>query len=130
MTRQRQASGGDHVDLIDDFYYGSSSLYTQIVTGNVLGFGQNCYYNSNVSGLTGGFNVFSYAGGGSVVNFSNWVSTYKMDAGGYNENVALDTDMKSTSTHCTGFGWVRGWPGANIAGGCDFYRIGKAQNCF
>lgn len=128
-SAQTTYGGGNHIDLIDDFHYGTSTVYTQVVTGTALAFARNCYYNSGISGLTGGFDVFGN-GPGSIVNFSNWHSTYQMDRSSYNENVALDASMRATSTHCTGSGWERAWPGANIVGGCDFYDLGGVAACF
>jgi len=123
--------GGNNVHMVTVLRTNSDSEFTSIVTGGKLVFADNCYYNSSISGLTNGFNLFgdnSSSSSGSIVNFSHWVTDYSISSDEFNENPSFDTDMRAASADCTGRGWEAEWPGRSID--CDYLSAKSATPCF
>lgn len=116
-SAQTTYGGGNYNGMVVIDPYGADAAFTAIITGGVLSFGgagslSNCYYNSAIAGLTGGFCVYCDPGAsaGSTVNYSGWKSPYSYDTTGTaNANPTLDANYRVTTTCTTGTGWEAEW---------------------
>lgn len=128
IVDQNATCGSTENLMVNVFAYGNDTLYASIITGSKLNVNNNCWYNSNVSGLTDCFNVFGEDGPGTdgeLVNFANWQSTYGFDVNGYNENPLLSAEQfRATSTNCTGKGWEAEWPTPSTGGSGGNIKLG------
>lgn len=76
----------------------------------------NCFYNASVSGLTGAFEVFPTAAGGSSNNLTAWnaISGVGTDI---EQDPAHDSQPAATSVSCVGKGWIDASSVTVISGG-------------
>lgn len=93
------------VRLDDDTAPHSETSRAALIDGGKLTSNGNCFYNASVSGLTGAFEVFPTASGGSSNNLTNWnlITGVGTDI---EEDPAFDSQPSATSTNCLGKGWL------------------------
>lgn len=85
--------------------YGTDDFYSSVVSGNMLSFSSNCYYNPNQTAM---FGLFSYNYGtnmsaGGLYDFATWRSK-GYDSGSSVTNPQLDSNFVPQASTCSAFG--------------------------
>ena len=87
-------------------HYSSNASFTTWITGALLSFSNNCYWNSSTGTLNYDIwgDVPSGASGSISTTLSGWKTAIGSDSGTFNESPAFNSAYIATSTNCAGKG--------------------------
>lgn len=104
------------LQFADDTAGAAETSRVALFNGTNFSANGNCYYNASVSGLTGAFEVFPTASGGSSNNLTNWNAITGVGTD-IEQNPAHDSQPAATSASCLGKGWLDNSSVTTISGG-------------
>lgn len=91
--------------MVSVLNYGSDTLYNTIMSGNLLQFNDNCYFNPNTSPRFSLFSSPTFGALGGLYDLSAWRGL-GFDINSTVVDPAFTADFQSTSPACIGKGWL------------------------